>query len=108
LTRPNSAIKINSNRLNHREKTKKIEENKKTIAKVRETVVSDLDGLRKALIKFRRNLALSNKGIDYIIKVLDIDNIQMKLEFYYNDSERAIVFFDLTNFWETNLHCLLN
>ena len=57
-------------------------------------------------------LIISLKGMDYMIKILEIDNIQMKLEFwdtagqerfrsviqqYYNDSQGAVVVFDLSN-----------
>ena len=58
--------KIPSHHLSVKEekRQKKIEENKKTIEKVRESVVSDLDGLgeveRKALLKLRRKFALYN------------------------------------------------
>ena len=54
---------------------KKINENKKTIEKVRESVVADLDGLgeveRKALLKLRRKFVLYN-NTNY--EILDREN----------------------------------
>ena len=118
LTRPNSAIKINSNRISsarnngpidvestfHHSKTlitkkvplhhlsvkeekrqKKINENKKTIEKVRESVVSDLDGLgeveKKALLKLRRKFVLYN-NTNY--EILDREN---KINFLHRGTD---------------------
>ena len=114
LTRPNSAIKINSNRiasarnngpidvkstlthspkkipLHHlsvkeEKRQKKINENKKTIEKVRESVVSDLDGLgeveKKALLKLRRKFVLYN-NTNY--EILDREN---KIDFLHRGTD---------------------